>query len=48
MHKVWLVTGKGVRQLSQKAKEYFAKGCDSGNQECYDAYRLLNENGIKA
>ena len=37
--------GIGVRQNKNKAKEYFGKSCDSGNQKGCDNYRTLNEHG---
>ena len=39
--------GQGVRQNLRKAKEWFGKACDGGLQLGCDAYRELNEQGIK-
>ena len=37
--------GIGVRQNKSKAKEFFGKLCDLGDQQGCDNYRKLNEQG---
>lgn len=35
--------GEGVKQDSQKTKEYFSKACDLGNQDACKGHKSLNE-----
>lgn len=44
---VMYYNGQGVRQNKKIAKEWFGKACDNGEQGGCDAYRRLNEAGIK-
>lgn len=37
--------GTGIRQNKLKAKEWFGRSCDNGEQEGCDNYRKLNEQG---
>lgn len=37
--------GKGVRQNTHTAKEWFGKACDNGFQMGCDKYKLLNQLG---
>ena len=39
--------GNGVPQNLSKAKELFGKACDLGEQKGCDAYKILNEQGVK-
>ena len=39
--------GQGVRQNKTVAKQWFGKACDNGDQGGCDAYRKMNEAGIK-
>ncbi|RAX58693.1 Sel1 repeat protein [Helicobacter monodelphidis] len=39
------LTGQGVRQNFEEAKEYFGKACDMGRQKGCDGYKFLNEQG---
>lgn len=38
--------GEGVRQNYQKAKEWFGKACDNGEQGGCKFYKILNQNGV--
>jgi len=39
--------GRGVRQNKSKAKELFGQACDKGDQKGCDAYKFLNEQGVR-
>jgi len=39
--------GQGVRQNISKAKELFGQACDNGFQKGCDAYKILNEQGVR-
>ncbi|GAB1466468.1 hypothetical protein MASR2M54_19680 [Aliarcobacter cryaerophilus] len=38
---------RGVIQDKKRAKEYFGKACDGGDQKGCDNYKILNQQGIK-
>lgn len=44
---VMYAKGEGVRQDLSKAKDLFGRACDDGNQNGCDAYRKLNERGVR-
>ncbi|MGX3010086.1 Sel1 repeat protein [Helicobacter sp. 23-1044] len=39
--------GEGVPKNLSKAKEYFGKACDFGEQVGCDYYKKLNERGVR-
>jgi TPR repeat protein len=42
---IMYANGQGVIQDKKRAKEYFGKACDGGDQKGCDNYKILNQQG---
>ena len=42
---IMYANGQGVIQDKKRAKEYFRKACDGGDQKGCDNYKILNQQG---